>query len=165
MKRPLASLLVLSSMLAGCTVPNSRVSTRPNDLAELGGGISALSNPLLWKVVTSGVDPQSSTMYTLYGNDIAVLYARTSVGREYPDGAVLALVTWQQQDDARWFGARIPARPESVEFLNVSVPGGGHSSNAYRRYEGSPLREVASTESQNEARVATLLSLRAAVMP
>jgi hypothetical protein len=152
-------------MMVGCLAPNSRIATKPNDLAELGGEISALSNPLLWKVVTSGVNPKSSTMYTLYGNDIAVLYARTSAGRNYPDGAVLALVTWQQQEDARWFGARIPAQSKSAEFLSVRVPEDGHFSNAYRRYEGSPLREVASTERQTEARVASLLSLRAAVMP
>jgi hypothetical protein len=47
----------------------------------------------------------------------------------------------------------------------VRVPDDGHSSNAYRRYEGSPLREVTSTGGQTEARVAALLSLRAAVMP
>ena len=165
MKRPLASLLALLWILAGCTGPNSRVATRLNDLAELSGEIGASSNPLSWKVITSGVNSKSSTMYTLYGNDIAVLYARTNAGRNYPDGALLALVTWRQQEDVRWFGARIPAQPASVELLNVSVRQDGHRSSAYRRYEGSPLREVASTESQTEARVASLLSLRAAVMP
>lgn len=165
MTASMANLVVLSLVLAACTPPNSRVATRSNNLAGLGLELSASSDPLQWKVITSGVNPKNSTMYTLYGNDFAVRYARTSVERNYPIGANLALVTWQQQEDVRWFGAKFPARPNSVEFLSVEVSADGRSLKAYRLFEGSPLKEVTIPESQAETGATHLLSLRAAVMP
>jgi hypothetical protein len=52
----------------------------------------------------------------------------------YPAGAVLALVTWAQREDPHWFGARIPDRPLSVEFV---LPGGEQP--VYRRFSGAGL--------------------------
>ncbi len=99
-------------------------------------------------------------MSTLYGNDVATGYARRSAEFVYPAGSVLSVVTWGQQEDARWFGGNIPARPKSVEIVTV---GGAYS---YRRYEGSPLRQVAQEDGAAPGeRAAYLLSQRAAVMP
>jgi hypothetical protein len=150
-------------MLAGCSAPNARVVTKLNKDAALTGDISM--DPLRWKVITSGLNPNDSTMSTLFGNDSAVQYSRTSAERNYPDGSVLSLVTWKQQEDGRWFGARIPAEPNSVEFLTVRVSKDGQPSYSYRDYEGSPLKEITTLESSAKERVAYLLSQRAAVMP
>src|SRR5258708_7564010 len=79
-----------------------------------------------------------ATMSTLYGNDVAVRYARTSAERMYPAGSVLSVVTWNQQEDPRWFGAKIPQKVGSVEFVAVTGPG----AYSYQRYEGSPLKKV-----------------------
>src|ERR1700678_1042583 len=97
-------------------------------------------------------------MSTLFGNDVAV---QNSQG-EYPAGSMLAGVTWSQQEDPRWFGARIPAKPQSVEFVVV----GTEPVYAYRKYEASPWKQVTmeAGTSPNE-RAAYLLSQRAAVMP
>jgi hypothetical protein len=78
--------------LAGCSAPNPRVETRLNANAALTGDIPV--DPLQWRVITSGVDPRNSTMFTLFGNDAAIQYSRISTARNYPGGAVLALVTW-----------------------------------------------------------------------
>ena len=87
--------------------------------------------PLGWGAITMYVDPEAHTMATLYGNEAAMqaVQARRAAAAAvpkipvYPRGAVLALVTWVQRDDPHWFGARIPATPRSVEFVQVAAAG------------------------------------------
>jgi hypothetical protein len=150
-------LAMLILLLIACSAPNARVATTLNLDAALQGDLPV--NPLQWSVITSGVDPSSATMYTLFGNDTAVQYARTNGERNYPAGSVLSLVTWQSQEDSRWFGARIPSRPKSVEIVTIQ------SSYSYKVYEGSPLKESKSLASMADGRRAYILSQRAAVMP
>ena len=150
--------------LLGCTSPNPRVVTTLNADAALVGDLPA--NPLQWKVITSALDRRDSTMSTLFGNDVAVECARTSSQHGYPAGSALALVTWTQQEDRRWFGGRIPAKPKSVEYVTVNG-GTGHSlSYSYQEFEGSPLKRMSAQEgpAPNE-RAAYLLSQQASVMP
>jgi hypothetical protein len=117
------------------------------------------------KVITSWVDPKSATMSTLYGNDVAVQSARSSSQPRYPGGSVLSLVTWKQQEDPRWFGARPPAAPVSVEVLTIDGAGGSISYK-YRAYAGTPWKETSSQEGPTPGpRAAFLLAQQAAVMP
>jgi hypothetical protein len=105
-------------------------------------------------------------MSTLYGNDVAVGYARTNSQHSYPNGSMLSLVTWTQRDDDRWFGAAIPDQVKSVEFVSVGVAPDGRPLYSYQEYEGNPLKRVTSREGGTLAdRTAYLLSQRAAVMP
>jgi hypothetical protein len=114
-------------------------------------------------VITSLIDQQNVTMSTLLGNDVAAQYARTNAEQKYPAGSVLSLVTWKQQEDGRWFGGKIPSTPKSVEIVTVAASPAGYT---YQRYEGSPLKKVASVEgAAPNDRAAYLLSQRAAVMP
>jgi hypothetical protein len=157
-------LLVLTAVallaLTGCN------STKPapastNQQAALTGELP--HNPLAWRVVTSWTNQRKATMSTLYGNDLAVDYARSHADHTYPAGAVLALVTWAQRDDPHCFGARIPSAPQSVEFVTVQTPG---QSAVYERYQGSPLARVDAGSAETTAqRIDYLLSQRAAVMP
>jgi len=57
-----------------------------------------------------------------------------------PNGSALSLVTWTQQEDSRWFGAKIPAPVKSVEFVFVSTAADGRPSYSYRKFEGTPLK-------------------------
>jgi Cytochrome P460 len=119
-------------------------------------------NPLGWKVITSWINDRNGTMSTLYGNELAVRYARSNSAHNYPAGSILALVTWAQRDDPHWFGAKIPSTPQSVEFVTVPlVPG---ATATYQRYQGSPLTLVAATPA-DAARADYLTAQRAAVMP
>ncbi|HEY0163079.1 MAG TPA: cytochrome P460 family protein [Edaphobacter sp.] len=155
-------LLLAAALFAliGCNTTKPEPASI-NQQATLAGQLPY--NPLAWRVVTSWTNQNSHTMSTLYGNDLAVEYARTNAGHEYPAGAVLALVTWQQRDDPHWFGARIPGAPQTVEFVTISSPG---QSPAYERYQGSPLiRTTTSDPTATAQRVEYLLSQRAAVMP
>ncbi len=148
----------------GCSEQNPRVATRLNQDAALAGDLP--SNPLQWRVITSAVNEQDSTMYTLFGNDLAVQYARTNSQHDYPAGSVLSLVTWKQQEDPRWFGGKIPAAPKSVEFVTVGATADHRPSYSYQEYEGAPLKKISAQEGlAPDGRAAYLLSQRAAVMP
>jgi hypothetical protein len=150
--------------LMGCSKQNPLVATTLNDRAAVVGDLP--SNPLGSQVITSAVDNRDSTMWTLFGNELAVKYARTNSGHDYPAGSTLSLVTWEQQEDRRWFGGKIPGPPRSVEFVTVSVDADHRPSYVYQRFEDAPLRKTSSQEgpAPNE-RAAFLLSQRAAVMP
>jgi len=151
----------LSAGLGGCSdKTNPRVVTRLNDEAALVGELP--SNPLRGKVITSWVNKKNATMSTMFGNDVAVQYSRRNAEMQYPAGSVLSVVTWSQQEDPRWFGGSIPQRARTVEFVTVTGPG----ASSYERYEGSPLKKVASGEwAGPKERAAYLLAQRAAVMP
>jgi len=157
------SVVTILLTLAGCTNGSSRVAMQLNDEAALAGDLPV--NPLQWGVITCGADPRELTMSTLFGNDIAVQYSRMESSGKYPPGSVLSLVTWQQQEDARWFGARMPARVKSVEFLEFANSADGHYALRYRLYTGYPLREAENPSKQIDVRVSHLICLRAAVMP
>ncbi|RSL17208.1 cytochrome P460 [Edaphobacter aggregans] len=146
---------------AGCTSKPATPSV--NQQAALNGTLPY--NPFQWKIITSSLNRRDSTMSTLYGNDIAVKYARSNPDHNYPTGAVLSLVTWAQRDDPHWFGAKIPASVKSVEFLTVAASP-NQPAYTYENYQGSPLRKInLSDTSAVNARVDHLLSRRAAVMP
>jgi hypothetical protein len=149
--------------LAACSAPNPAVQTKFNQEASLPGGLPA--NPMQGKVITSWVDHKNATMSTLYGNDAAVHSARSKSQRQYPAGSMLSLVTWRQQEDPRWFGARPPATPVSVEFLTVDAAA-GNLSYEYESYAGVPWKRTSTEEGPTPGqRAAFLLAQQAAVMP
>jgi hypothetical protein len=155
--------LWVAIILVGCSMTNPRVVTTLNSAAALTA--TETGDPLHWRVITSGVRPRNSTMFTLFGNDAAIQYSRTNAAHDYPTGSALALVTWRQQEDSRWFGARIPSQVKSVEVVEVRTSGSGQSVNTYRVWEGTPLQETTSLKGQGDSRASYLVSLRAAVMP
>ena len=157
-------------VFSGCSNNSSRVAplvATVNENASLSAAaVSTLpSNPLKWRIITSSIDPQKSTMSTLYGNDTAVRYARSNAKHDYPPGSQIALVTWTRRDDPRYFGAKIPDRIQSIEFVSVTeLP--GETNFAYSKFEGSPLAKTQSEESAKPSpAAAALLDQRAAVLP
>src|SRR6267154_2191753 len=99
--------MIFSLMLVGCSGKEPTISATLNHEAFVTGEF--LANPLQWRVITSNASTTDETMSTLFGNDAAVNYARTNAQHDYPNGATLAMVTWTQQEDGRWYGAQIPA--------------------------------------------------------
>lgn len=152
---------------AGCDSTNPRVATTLNRDAALAGGLP--SNPLQGRVITSWIDKsdkQHPIMSTLFGNEIAVKYARSKAGHAYPAGSVLSVVTWNQQEDPRWFGGSIPASTRSVEYVTVAETPDHKPAYAYAEYAGSPLTKASEQTAPVPAgRAALILSERAAVMP
>ena len=129
-------------------------------------------DPTQWRVITSSVDHAHGTMSTLYGNDAAVTVARSGNPPDQPTGMLIALVTWDQQEDKHWFGGRIPAQVHSIEFvsLGVTVDLAAHASSlsgqSYELWQGSPLQKVAVPDPATvTARLDAITKMRAAVMP
>ena len=156
--------LIFPLALSGCAASEPKISAEFNQAATLVGELPA--NPLQWRVLSSSIDSTASTMSTLYGNDVAISYARTSAQHDYPAGAVLSLVTWKQAEDLRWFGANLPAQVNSVEFVTIAQTTPGLRSYSYQKFEGSPLKQSSAEQGTAPTeRAAYLLSQRAAVMP
>lgn len=164
MKRTCLVAVVLTLCLVACAGDEPKISATFNQDASLSGELPA--NPLQWRVITSAINSADSTMSTLYGNDVAVQYARTNSRHDYPTGSILSLVTWTQREDSRYFGAKIPDEVKSVEFVFVQASEDGRSTYSYQVYEGKPLKRVIAQEGPNPTSdAAYLLSQRAAVMP
>jgi mono/diheme cytochrome c family protein len=112
--------------------------------------------PLSWNAITMYVDPRLRTTATLYGNPAAIQAVRAR--GTYPAVAVLALVTWAQRGDPHWFGARIPDRPLSVEFVHP-----GEAQPGYQRFSATgPASDEALMASE---RTKLILSLTPASLP
>jgi hypothetical protein len=94
--------------------------------------------PLAWNAITLYVDSATRTTATLYGNDVAMRAVKNrGEAPAYTEGSVLALVTWAQREDPHWFGARIPDKPLTVEFVQAAAG----SRSSYRRFVGEALSE------------------------
>jgi Cytochrome P460 len=155
---------VLLILLIGCSKPNTRIQTRLNRDAELSGELPY--NPLQWDVISSTLNPADHTLATISGNEKAVAHARHHASQEYPAGSVLAIITWSQQEDPRWFGGKIPGSVQSVEFLEVQATLDHEQTYLYSMYSGTPLRaSVSIAEKSPTSRAAYLLAQKAAVMP
>jgi hypothetical protein len=163
-KISVALCFTLAAIVAGCSTDRPKIQATLNERASLTGNLPA--NPLAWQVVTSTIDKSKSEMSTLYGNDVAVAYARSHADHNYPAGSVLALVCWTQTDDPRYFGARIPGKSKSVEFVTVSADSDGHPTYLDQFYDGTPLQKASEERSSAPTeRAARILSLRSAVFP
>jgi hypothetical protein len=156
MKKITLIFISCAALVAGCSKHGTPPEKLINQKASMPAGLPF--NPLDGKMITPFVDPKSSTMATLFGNDVAAKYATTQAGQDYPDGSELTLVTWGQQEDAHWFGARIPAEVKSVETVKKV------GEYRYLKYSGTPMKAEADNSSAAE-RIKFITGLRAAVLP
>jgi len=156
---------LFSFVLFGCSANEPKISAESNQAASLTGDLP--ENPLQWRVISSSIDPAASTMSTLYGNDIAIQYARANTKHDYPPGSQIALVTWTRRDDPRYFGAKIPDSIKTIEFVSVNAaPEAGSTQYTYERFEGNPLAKTQSDISAPPSPSGSaLLNQRAAVLP
>jgi Haem-binding domain/Cytochrome P460 len=114
-------------------------------------GVEFIPDYKNWKVISSTDCFENHTMREILGNDVAIKAIAEHHINPWPDGTAFAKVAWQQSQGAK-----------SVEFVTVTSPG----TYSYQRYEGSPLKKVASVEGNGPRdRAAYLLAQRAAVMP
>jgi hypothetical protein len=143
-------------LLSGCETRKPEPA-ETNHQARLTGQLPY--NPLAWKPITTQINQTAGTTATLYGNDAAVAYARSNADAKYPAGSVLALVTWAEREDPHWYGARIPAAPQSVEFVSIKAQ------PEYSVYRGSPLAQVNAAGDLASNRIDYLTHQRAAVIP
>jgi hypothetical protein len=164
----------------GCHLPvrgNDYVYTLPMTTAQVPGEeivnnqaaalpASLPYQPLDWRAITMYVDPNAHTMSALYGNDVATqslnVPSNAPGAPAYTPGSVLALVAWAQRDDPHWFGARIPALPKSVEFVEVAASG---PMNHYRLFTGGGMAETHLVAAEEVKREKIILNLAPAQLP
>jgi hypothetical protein len=115
------------------------------------------------KVITSSINKKEQTMSTLYGNDLALKTA-ISGSTNYPPGENLTLVTWKQQDDDRWFGAKIPGDLLSVEVIKTVSSNTGNAIISYQKFSGHELTPASDTTDQQE-RIKYIFAQKPSVMP
>ena len=142
-------------ILTGCSKENSY-----NESASLSDS-TKISSVLEGKVLTSMVNKKEKTMATLYGNDIAVEYARNSKDHKYPAGSELSLVTWSQKEDVHWYGANIPGEIKSVEIVKYQSP----NAATLVCYQGKNLELQKPDFKTAVTRIAFISNQRAAVLP
>jgi len=73
-------------------------------------------------------------------------------------------VTWLQQDDAHWFGGRIPQRFLFMEVVRVTASAERKPTASYERFGPAGQRTNASPE-QDAARKQAIVRERASPMP
>lgn len=137
---------------------NDFVFTTPQTAQAFPAG----SPPL--KVLTTVIDKKTNTTAVLYGNTIAATRARSHNTGEYPTGSVLTLVTWQQAEDAHWFGARIPGKALYTEELQFT--GNAKQPIIYHTYKANTRENMpAHVQPAAAQRIQYIIHLKAAVMP
>jgi hypothetical protein len=152
----LGALLALSA----CSQPKVPAGQR-NAAASLPAAFDF--SKLGLRVLSTFVKRRQATTATLYGNDLARQAALGAPGATQP-GEVLALITWRQQPDPNWFGARIPGALQSLELLRTGPAGAGRPAVRYQCFVGKSLVLKADTLHQ-QARIAYLLAQKPAVLP
>jgi hypothetical protein len=163
-RKTILLIAILSLSSHGCTSRRTGAAELVNHKASLRGGLPF--NPLQWRVISSSVNTREATMSVLYGNDTAVRHARTDPRRPYPAGSVISLVTWAQEEDPHWFGAKTPGEVKSVEFVTAEESPGIVPAYSYQIYEGATLKKTAAENVSNpDSRIGDILSRRALVMP
>lgn len=145
-----------SIFMAGCkgtTDPDRLINSK----ASLPSTFSL--SELHQKVITSLINKKAGTMSILYGSEH--FKNATQASNLNVPGNSFILVTWQQQDDAHWFGARIPGELISAETVKI----GNHNNFVtYQKFTGRNLRLSADTTGQNE-RIQFILSQKPSIIP
>lgn len=113
-------------------------------------------------VITTFINNRTHTTSILYGNSKALLAAGKS-GLNRTPGEAFTLVTWRQQDDTHWFGARIPGDLLSAETLELSDINNKISYH-YQKFEGKDLTKLADTTG-NADRIKFITSQKASIIP
>lgn len=163
MKPGLLLLVTATMILFGCSRQGTESVKLINHKASLPETLP--HDPFKWRVISASVKTDESTMSTLFGNEMAVMHARTNPNQPYPAGSVLSLITWSQQEDARWFGAKVPEDLKSVEFVTVVQSSELKPAYSYEMYAGSPLHSATEEQPDRESRIQKILQQRALVMP
>lgn len=111
-------------------------------------------------VINTSINKKDSTMSILYGNKLAYGQLKQGIS-SVKSGELLALVSWKQQADIHWFGANIPGKLLSVEYVRANSTGNGAE---YEKLLAPALKEDANTTDSLQ-REAFILSQRPSVMP
>lgn len=157
--KALYSLTTFILLLAACSGNNTTAqlfNTRASLPASAAYNLDGL------KVITSFVNKTKGTTSTLYGNNLALKLALDG-NKTIAANEEFTLVTWQQQADDHWFGAKIPSAIATVEVIKTVAAGNNVSVN-YQLLEGKSLTPNTDTLNQSN-RIKYILGQKPSVMP
>lgn len=152
----------LAIMLLGSCSSSNASTDLVNQEASLPSSFDF--NKLGLKVITSSINNKKHTMSTLYGNELALKSAAQGRSKGLQPGEVMALITWNQQEDDRWFGANIPGNLHSLELIKTVPIKGGKASINYQRFDGDKLTLNPDTV-HNQESIKYIFDQRPSVMP
>jgi hypothetical protein len=157
-----SAFILLLLIAVGCKQQNNNHAGELNDEANLPQKLQF--NQLGLKVITSMINKKETTMSTLYGNGPALKYTQSKKNSTVGD-MVFALVTWKQQDDERWFGAKIPGKFQSVEMITLKASE-NEIQTLYKIYKGKDENGKWQNDPlTSKARIKYILAQTASVMP
>lgn len=151
------SVIITIALFAGCdqTTPPAELI---NKKASLPGTFSI--SDLHQRVLSSFYNTKDNTNSVLYG-DKGAEAAMQKHGISASSPFSLTLVTWHQQEDPHWFGARIPGDLISVERL-TKADGGERFS--YQKLAGRQLIAVKDTVGNGD-RIRFILAQQPLIQP
>jgi hypothetical protein len=158
--RFLSKLFVIAVVLLSSCKPATPPDQLINQKASLPQTFKLAD--LHQKVITTFINNREHITGILYGNEKAYLAA----GAAQPvkaAGESFTLVTWHQQDDPHWFGARIPGDLISAETLTLTGKDDAPAYH-YQKYNGKELVKLADTSGSSN-RIKFILSQQASITP
>lgn len=158
--KPISLLLVSAIFIwVGC-----KSSTNPDQLINQKASLPQTFklSELHQKVIATFINNRNHTTCLLYGNNKAYMAASATRMIAMP-GESFTLVTWQQQNDEHWFGARIPGNLVSAETLTL-ISKDNAPAYQYQKFSGQDLVKFADTTGSAD-RIRYILSQKASITP
>lgn len=114
--------------------------------------------------ITTFINTQNHTTSTLYGNENACAAILNPDSINNNNHKTLVCITWKQQDDPNWFGAKIPGQLASIETLTTDTHFKDTLNIYYKFLPGGHSEKNTPIPDANK-RIKAILALRPAVMP
>jgi len=158
----LAIMTCLALILTGCTTTPNNHAGELNTKASLPASFNFKNKGL--HVITSSVNKRENTTAVLYGNAAAQKFAATTAPTD-SIGVLMTLVTWNQEDDERWFGGRIPGDLLCAETVTITGTPAAPQIK-FELFNGALLTRETNTDSVDTAqRIKYILGRKASILP
>ena len=158
----LAIMTCFALTLTACTTTPDNHAGELNTRASLPDSFNFKSKGL--HVITSSINKRENTTAVLYGNAAAQKFARAAVPADSV-GVVMTLVTWNQEDDGRWFGARIPGDLLCAETVTITGKPAAPQIK-FELFNGALLKRETDTDGIDTAqRIKYILGQKASILP
>lgn len=148
-------------MLVLCTNCTKITADVINEKASITANAELPENPLVMTPISFSINPMISQVSTLFCNEISIHHLDKNDSLLYPKGAIFYQVTWSQEADPWWFGAKIPnsiIKVERLQFNGADLPD-------YKVYTGNPLKRITQQSIDKNSRIKFILSQNRLKMP
>jgi hypothetical protein len=112
--RAVTTLSIIALLLAAITV--IAASSKTEVLPALNG-ITLPEGYKDWRIISASHRTDNNTLRIILGNDTAVAAARKGDVKPWPDGSILAKLSWKDSTHEKWPAATIPGKFVQAEFM------------------------------------------------